>query len=62
MSDKFPYGYICWECAISKGLVWPEGHCATMHSDICEYCNEKKSLAAVTDYQHPSKKGPLVWD
>lgn len=59
---NFPHYYTCWECATEKGLVWPEGHCATMHFDVCLYCNEKKSLAAITDYQFPGKIGPLVFD
>lgn len=45
-----PYSFICGECAKSKGATWPKGHVATCHSGTCLYCNMKKSLCNIGDW------------
>lgn len=60
--DPFPHGYICHECATAKGLRWPKGHCATAHYEDCPYCNQNKSLCAVTDWLKPGEKELKSWD
>jgi len=56
--------YICNNCAVGKGLVWPTGHVATVHEGQCPYCQQHAALSAVTDWKHPNqtKDEPLVWD
>lgn len=44
--------YICSECAKDRGAKdrpYP-GNIVTMHSDVCFYCKQVKSLCAVDDY------------
>lgn len=62
--EEFPYGYICSECAKSKGLTWEKGACATFHTNTCKYCNTEQSVCAVSDWLLPGeKKVPLIrWD
>jgi len=47
--------YLCGACAKRLGGTWPDGHCATMHSGICPYCNKKKGLCCIGDYDWPDK-------
>ncbi len=44
-SKKWPSDYICKKCALKFKGMWPEGHAATFHEGVCEYCYEKASLA-----------------
>ena len=46
----FLFEYICTSCARAKGGQWPEGHVATMHAGICEYCGCEKSLTNIGDW------------
>lgn len=50
--------YICNECAIARGAVWPSNHLATCHGGDCYYCLKPASLASVGDWDWPegSKK------
>lgn len=59
---KLPHAYICSDCAFDRGGRWPEGHCATSHTDICPYCNKQEGLVATTDYLWHKQKRLLVWD
>ena len=45
--------YICRECAERRGGVWPEGHVATMHREVCPYCGERRGLACIGDWDWP---------
>lgn len=38
---NFPHYWMCNICAYTKGGVFPEGHCATVTSGTCEYCNSE---------------------
>lgn len=52
----FQSGYICSECAKSNECDWPEGHVATFHTGICEWCREEAALCHSTDWNWPGKK------
>ena len=45
--------YICKDCATEKGAVWPNGHCATVHTALCKVCEKEKGLASVADWNWP---------
>lgn len=54
--QKFRRGYICRHCAERLGGVWPEGHAATMHEDLCDCCGRRAALAQHDDWNWPDQK------
>lgn len=50
---KLEHPYICGDCAQKHGGKWPEGHVATFHMGMCEYCRATKGLANVGDWNWP---------
>lgn len=53
INDVNGFTPICAECVKKKGGDTVEGHAATMHSDVCPFCNKTKTLAAVNDFKWP---------
>lgn len=51
----FPHYWMCWECAEKLGGKWPKGHCATVTSGICKYCDdpELKTIIPWVDFNWP---------
>jgi len=45
--------YICGECAVERGAIWPPHHAATCHSDLCYYCAREKGLCSIDDWDWP---------
>jgi len=54
--------YICNDCAREHGGTWPPQHVATMHMDICPYCNKLKGLANIGDWNWPDGIARGMWD
>ena len=52
----FRSGYICTPCAEKDKCQWPEGHVATAHTGVCDWCKEPAALCHSTDWQWPNKK------
>lgn len=45
--------YLCSDCAMKNGAIWPEGHAATFHVSDCDICGEEKSLSHTSDWNWP---------
>lgn len=45
--------YICDQCAIKNGAMWPKGLQATFHTNICDCCHKTNSLCSVADWNWP---------
>lgn len=57
MNDTFPHYWLCFQCADSKGGVWPDGHCATIMHGTCEYCGDKNvTICPWVDFDWPMLK------
>lgn len=53
---KYMVGYICRGCAKSANCAWPDGHVATAHHGICDYCKDIADVCATSDWNWPNKK------
>lgn len=47
------HNYICRDCALEQHAIYPQGHVATSHRNICKYCNVSKDLLAISDWDWP---------
>jgi len=48
--SPFISDYICHDCAIRLNGSWPDGHCATSHVNVCEYCGNEKGVTNIGDW------------
>lgn len=42
--------WVCFDCATKRQASTPEGHCYTVHQDICGICNQMKDVTEPRDY------------
>lgn len=42
--------WVCLDCAKERGARIPEGHCYTIHSDVCGICKETKMVTEPRDF------------
>lgn len=42
--------WVCLKCADERGARIPEGHCYSMHTDICGICRQTKSVTEPRDF------------
>ena len=57
MKTKFKHYYMCGECAVKMGGVFPEGHCCTVTIDTCPYCKtENVTCIPYVDFDWPKDK------
>lgn len=54
-------GFMCFDCAHSLGGTGPHWP-VTCHKDKCPVCDEKKTLAAVHDFDWPALNKKAIWD
>jgi hypothetical protein len=54
--------YLCGECAYALGWRWPTGHCATMHSGVCDVCGDLKTLSCENDWLKGNEQTLRKWD
>jgi len=51
---------VCSDCAVKAGGVWPDGHIATFHSNICDVCRCVTTVCSVRNWNYADfgKKQP----
>ena len=42
--------WVCFDCAAKRKASIPEGHCYTVHQDICGICEQQKTVSEPRDY------------
>lgn len=50
--------WICSDCGNVYGK-YPDGHCATWHTDICGWCGETKPCTEPRDFSFPKSPAEL---
>ena len=51
-----PPDFICTPCAEKYGGTWPKDHVATWHISRCEYCQRRKRVCNIGDWDWPDGK------
>ena len=49
-------GWTCHDCAVEAGGMFPPGHVATWHPDICPVCGDTRGVTEPRDYGYPKYK------
>lgn len=54
--DELEHYFMCNDCAVKKGGIYPEGHVCTMTFGECPYCKRTRTLIPWCDFNWPKDR------